>query len=329
MTPIAPHVTAFLRERLPMHQAASQHTCDTYAHALKLLFEHAGRRLKVAPSALALEQIDADSVLGFLDHLERDRGNGASSRNARLAAIKSFMRFVEHREPALLEQIHRIMAIPAKRTDQKLVGYLTPVELEAVLNVPSPSTRIGIRDRAMIHLCFAAGLRVTELVTLPVTAVTLHAVPAVRVLGKGRKERCLPLWKQVADNVRSWMKVRGEVTADQLFVNARGGPMTRAGFEYVLEKHVSDATASCPSLATKVVTPHVLRHTCAMTILQATGDLRKVSLWLGHADMKTTQVYLRADPTDKLDAVESITPPTLRRGRFRAPDKLIASLMGR
>lgn len=327
MTPIAPHVTAFLREHLTRHLAASRHTCDTYAYALRLLFEFASQQLKVAPSALAIEQLDANLVLGFLDHLERDRGNGASTRNARLAAIKSFMRFVEYRQPALLDQIRRLMAIPEKRTDQKLVGYLTMKELEAILNAPLLATRLGTRDRAMIHLCFAAGLRVTELVTLPLTAVTLHAESAVRVIGKGRKERCLPLWKCVVDDLRAWTQVRGEVAAAELFVNARGGPITRAGFEYVLGKHVSAAVADCPSLSTKTVSPHVLRHTCAMTILQATGDIRKVSLWLGHADMKTTQVYLRADPTEKLAAVDSITPPSLKRGRFRAPDQLIASLM--
>ncbi|HJW74246.1 MAG TPA: tyrosine-type recombinase/integrase, partial [Thermoleophilia bacterium] len=296
MTAIAPHVTAFLRERLPKQRAASQHTCDTYAYALKLLFEYAGGRLKLTPSSLAVEQLDATLILGFLDHLERDRGNSPSTRNARLAAIKSFMKFLEHRETALLDQVHRVMAIPAKRTDQKLVGYLTTTEVEAVLNVPSPETRIGLRDRAMIHLCYGAGLRVTELVTLPLAAVTLHAEPAVRVIGKGRRERCLPLWKQVVADVRAWVKVRGDVPASELFVNARGGPMTRAGFEYVLHQHVAAAAAGCPSLIAKSVTPHVLRHTCAMTILQATGDLRKVSLWLGHADMKTTQIYLRADP---------------------------------
>jgi site-specific recombinase XerD len=328
MTPIAPHVTAFLRDRLQKQQGASQHTCDTYAYALKLLFEYASDQLKVPPSALTFEQLNSSLVLNFLDHLEQERGNSPSTRNARLAAIKSFMRFVEHREPVLLEQIRRLMAIPIKRTDQKLVGYLTMTDVQALLNVPSPETRDGLRDRAMIHLCFAAGLRVTELVTLPVTAVTLHAESAVRVVGKGRKERCLPLWKQVADDVRAWIKVRGDVPATELFVNARGAPMTRAGFSYVLRKHVASAATKCPSLANKTVTPHVLRHTCAVTILQATGDLRKVSLWLGHADMKTTQVYLQADPTEKLDAIESIVPLALRQGRFRAPDKLIAMLMG-
>jgi len=221
------------------------------------------------------------------------------------------------------------MAIPVKRTDQKLVGYLAGDEVQALLNAPDPTTRLGIRDRAMIHLCFAAGLRVSELVGLPLTAATLHAEAAVRVIGKGRRERTLPLWKQAADDVRAWVRVRGDVPATTLFVNAQGRPMTRAGFEYVLRKHVSVATAGCSSLAGRAVTPHVLRHTCAMTILQATGDIRKVSLWLGHADLKTTQVYLRADPTEKLAAVESIIPPTLRRGRYKAPDKLIASLMAR
>jgi site-specific recombinase XerD len=322
-------VTAFLRERLPAHRAASEHTCNTYAYALKLLFEYASSRFKVAPSALSLEHIDAELVLGFLDHLERERGNGPSTRNARLAAIKSFLRFVEYREPALLDQIRRVMAIPAKRTDQKLVGYLTSDEVQALLEAPDPTTRLGIRDRAMIHLCFAAGLRVSELVQLPLSSVTLHTEPAVRVLGKGRKERTLPIWKPAADDVRAWVKVRGNVPATTIFVNARGGPMTRAGFEYVLRKHVTAAATKQPSLAAKKVAPHILRHTCAMTILQATGDIRKVALWLGHADMKTTQVYLRADPTEKLDAVESVLPPTLRRGRYRAPDKLIASLMAR
>jgi integrase/recombinase XerD len=326
MIPIAPHVTAFLRDRLPKEQAASPHTCDTYAFALKLLLEYASSRFRVAPSSLSIEQLDAPLVLDFLSHIEDQRGNGASTRNARLAAIKSFMRFLGYRVPALLEQVRCILAIPMKRTDQKLVGFLRMTEVESLLNAPSPGTWAGLRDRAMMHLCFAAGLRVSELVTLPLAAVTLHAEPMVRIVGKGRRERCLPLWKQVAQDLRAWVKRRGVVSASELFVNARGGPMTRAGFEYVLSKHVQTAASKCPSLGAKSVTPHVLRHTCAMTILQATGDVRKVSLWLGHADMKTTQVYLHADPTEKLEAIDSVIPPSLRRGRFRVPDKLIALL---
>lgn len=329
MTPLAPHVTAFLRQRLPRERAASPHTCDAYAYALKLLFQYASEQLQTSPSALSLEQLDAPFVLGFLDHLEGQRANTARTRNARLAAIKSFMHFVEYREPAVLEQVRRIQAIPAKRTDQKLVGYLSLAEIQAILNVPSPETRMGIRDRAMLHLCFAAGLRVSELVTLPLAAVSLHAEPSVRVLGKGRRERSLPLWKQAAADLRSWIKVRGEVPATELFVNGRGEPLTRAGFAYVLHKHARVAAASCSSLTSKRISPHVIRHSCAMTVMQATRDLRKVSLWLGHAGMNTTQVYVRADPTEKLEAIEAIIPPALRRGRFRAPDKLIASLTPR
>ncbi len=326
MTPIAPHVTAFLRDRLPKERAASQHTCDTYAFALKLLLEYASARFRVSPSSLSIEQLDAPLVLDFLNHLEEQRGNSPSTRNARLAAIRSFMQFLGYRVPALLEQVRSILAIPIKRTDQKLLGFLRMAEVEALLNAPSPETWAGLRDRAMIHLCFAAGLRVSELVALPLAAVTLHAEPSVRVLGKGRRERCLPLWKQVAQDLRAWLKHRGVVPASELFVNARGGPMTRAGFEYILSKYVQAATSKCPSLRGKSVTPHVLRHTCAMTILQATGDVRKVSLWLGHADLKTTQVYLRADPTERLETIECLIPPSLRKGRFRVPDKLIALL---
>lgn len=329
MSPVAPHITAFLRDCLPQQRAASEHTTDSYAYAFKLLFQYASGRLKVKPSNLCLEHLDAPLVLGFLNYLELERGNSPRSRNTRLAAIKSFMRFVEYREPRLLDQVRRVLAIPAKRTDERLVGYLSVDEMQAVLDAPSPTTRLGIRDRAMLHLCYAAGLRVAELVTLPLAAVSLHASPSVRVLGKGRKERQLPLWKQTAADVRAWIGVRGHVAAAELFVSAVGAPMTRAGFEYLLGKHVRSAAETCPSLKDRHVSPHVLRHTCAMTILQATRDLRKVSLWLGHADMKTTQVYLRADPSEKLAAVEAITPPSLRRGRFRAPDKLIASLTGR
>ena len=157
-------------------------------------------------------------------------------------------------------------------------------------------------------------------------ALDLQPSPSIRVQGKGRRERCLPLWKETAADLRAWLAVRGDALAPELFLNARGQAMTRSGFEYILHKHVRTATERCPSLKHKRVAPHVLRHTCALMILQATGDLRRVSLWLGHADMQTTEVYLRADPTEKLEAIEAILPPALKRGQFRAPDKLIALL---
>jgi site-specific recombinase XerD len=330
VTALAPHLSAFLRERLPEARGASIHTCDAYAYAFKLLLQFAAQRLRKTPSALDLEALDANVILAFLRHIEEKRGCSASTRNARLAAIRSFMRFVELRVPSLIEQSRQIRAIPTKRTDTKLVRHLSPAEMEAILRVPDTRTRGGRRDRAMIHLAFAAGLRVTELVTLPVTAFDMKThTPTVRVIGKGRKERSLPVWKSAADDVRAWLTVRGDVPAPELFVNARDQAMTRSGFEHILAKHVATARARCSTLELKSVSPHVLRHTCAMTILRATGDIRKVSLWLGHRDIKTTQMYLRADPEEKLAAMAKVDMPALQRGRFRAPDKLIASLIAR
>jgi len=329
MTPIAPHITAFLRDRLPLERGASAHTCDSYAYTFQLLFTFASQRLHLTPSALCLEQLDAALVMDFLAHLETERGNSPRTRNARLAAIKAFMKFVEYRVPSSLEQSRRILAIPTKKTDLPLVHHLSMAEMHAILDAPDMRTRQGLRDRAMIHLCFAAGLRVSELLTLPLTACTFHPTPTVQIQGKGRRERALPLWKQAADDLRAWLAVRGTLTVPEVFLSAHGRPMTRMGFTHMLHKYKERAATSCPSLTEKHVTPHVLRHTCAMVILQATGDLRKVSLWLGHADMQTTEVYLRADPTDKLEAIEAVLPPTLRRGRFTAPDKLIASLQGK
>ena len=326
MTPIAPHITAFLRERLPLQRGASAHTCESYAYTFQLLFEFASIRFKVTPSKLNLEQIDAPLVMDFLGHIESARGNSASTRNTRLAAIKSFMRFVEHRVPSVLEQSLRVLAIPSKKTDVPLINYLSISEIQAILNVPDIRTRSGIRDRAMLHLCFVAGLRVSELVGLPLSAVMLQPTPTIRVMGKGRKERCLPLWKQTAADLRSWLAVRGEVPTPELFINARGEPMTRKGFTYLLDKYAQLAMENCLSLKGKNISPHVLRHSCAMMLYQATGDLRKVSLWLGHAQMQTTEVYLRADPTEKIDAIDKVIPPTLKRGQFTVPDKLIAAL---
>jgi integrase/recombinase XerD len=326
MTAIAPHVTAFFHQRLTLERRVSANTCDSYAYAFKMLLGYASKRLKTVPSKLQLEQIDAPMVVSFLNHLEAGRSNGASSRNVRLAAIKSFMRFIEYRVPSALEQTQRIFAIPMKKTDSRLVRHLSTEEIQALLDAPQPVDWAGIRDRAMLHLCFAAGLRVSELVGLRLEDLSLHPHAAVVIRGKGRRERCLPLWKQTVAALRAWLAVRGAAPVPEIFVNARREPLTRSGFEYILEKHARTAGRRCPSLATKHISPHVLRHSCALTILKATGDLRKVSLWLGHANMQTTEIYTRADPSIKLEALEAVTPPSLRSGRFRASDKLIASL---
>ena len=251
--------------------------------------------------------------------------NAAVTRNVRLAAIKSFFRFLEYRQPAALEQIRRVLAIPFKKTDTRLVPYLLREELQAVLDAPDPATRDGIRDRAMLHVAVCAGLRVSELTGLKVDDIDLPSM-SIRVLGKGRRERTLPLWKRAAAALRAWLAIRGQVATPEVFVNARCEPLSRWGFAYLLRQHAATAARKQPGLARKRVSPHVLRHTCAMIVLQATGDIRKVSLWLGHATLTTTEVYTRGDPTEKLDAMEAIVPPHLRRGVFQPTDQLIELL---
>jgi site-specific recombinase XerD len=325
-TPIAPHITAFFQQRLPIERRASENTRDSYAYAFQLLLTFASKRVKVAPSQLAVEQIDAPLVLNFLNDLETTRHNGPSSRNIRLAAIKSFMHFLEYRVPSAIEQIRRILAIPAKKAESRLVRHLTAEEIQALLDAPDPTGRQGVRDRAMLHLCYAGGLRVSELINLRLDDLKFEPQANVLVHGKGRRQRCLPLWKTTTAALRAWLAVRGTMTVPELFVSARGESLTRSGFEYILRKHIRTARQHCKSLATKRVSPHVLRHTCALTVLQATKDLRKVSLWLGHAHLQTTEVYTRVDPSVKLEALESVLPPKLRSGRFKATDKLIASI---
>lgn len=326
MTPLAPLITAFLRDYMPRQRGYSPHSCETYAHSFRLLFAFAAKRTGTKPSQLYLEQLDAALILGFLEHIESERGNGPVTRNLRLSTIKAFMRYVEFQVPSSLAQVAQIRAIPTKRHDQRLIPHLTMEEVRAILNAPDLTTRSGLRDRAMMHLCFAAGLRVSELVGAMLGNLSLQRTPSLLVHGKGRRDRCLPLWKETAADLRAWLAVRGTVPAPELFVNAEGTAMTRAGFEYVLDKHARAAADRSPSLRGRSISPHQLRHSCAVIMLQATRDVRKVALWLGHADIRTTEIYLRVDASEKLEAVEAVIPPELRRGRFRAPDALIAFL---
>lgn len=325
MTAIAPHVSDFLRVRLPVERNTSAHTRATYSHAFMLLFEFAARRHKCSPSSIELEEIDAKLVMAFLDHLERERSNAISSRNARLAAIKSLFRYIEHRVPSAIDQIRRILAIPTKRSTSRLVGYLSRAEAQAIIDAPD-STMTGLRDRAMLHLAVATGVRVSELVGIHLDEVVLQPQPTLTVLGKGRRERRLPLWRETATALKRWLRVRPGGSSGHLFLNERGGGLTRSGFAYVLDKYVEVAARTVPSLRTKRVTPHVLRHTCAMLTLQATRDVRKVALWLGHAHLTTTEVYLRADPTEQLDALAKVAPFGLRPGCFKNADRLMAIL---
>jgi len=330
MTDLSPHLSAFLREYLPCERRASPQTCETYAYAYQLLVCYAAGRLKIRPSELTIEVLDAPLIVDFLNYLKQERGNSPRTRNARSAAIKAFFRFLEYRLASCLEQSRRIHAIPMKKTDEKLIRHLDQDEVKSLLDAPDLRTRSGIRDRAMLHLCVAAGLRVSELVGLCLDQLELQPHPTIRVIGKGRRERVLPLWKETTAAVRAWIEVRpSEASAPELFLSARNQAMSRSGFEYILSKHVKTASQQSESLAQKQISPHVLRHTCAMNTLKATHDVRKVSLWLGHADLKSTEIYLRSDPSERLAILMAGVPPGLRQGKFKAPDRLLDMLKGR
>ena len=326
MIPLAPHLSAFFRHHLPHERALSKHTCEAYAYTFQLLLRFAADRCDTSPSKLGLEELDSALVLAFLDHLETTRASTPATRNARLAPIKSFARFIEFRVPAAMEQVLRIRAIPFKKGNEALIDYLDRKELQALLDAPDPRTPRGTRDRALLYIAFAAGLRVSELIGLRLDDLQTHPSAAIHVRGKGRRERVLPLWKETAKALRAWLAVRGKPHTPELFLDARSGPLSRSGVEFILAKHVATAAQTCPSISTKRVSPHVLRHTCAMHTLQATRDVRKVALWLGHASIKSTEVYLRADPTAKLDALAAGVAPSLRHGCYRAPDKLLGML---
>lgn len=327
MTPLAPDLSAFLQNHLPHERGASPNTIASYAHAFTLLLRFAAARFKRQPSDLMIEDLDVGLVRAFLEHVENGRDNTARSRNARLSAIKAFFRFVEHRQPACLEQAMMIRALPVKRTDTRLIDYLTREEIRALLAAPDIRTRGGLRDRAMLHLAYAAGLRASELLAMRMEDFPDRSLSSIRVLGKGRRERILPLWKETQAALRAWLAVRPGGQGPELFLSRDGKRMSRDGFAYRLQLHVVKASKTVPSIAGKSVTPHVLRHSCAMHTLQATGDVRKVALWLGHASIQTTEMYLRADPTEKLALLDAHHAPLIKPGRFREPsDKLMAAL---
>ena len=327
MTSLAPYLTRYLRDHLPRERNASPHTVSAYAHAFALLVRFAADRLKRRPSDLTIEDLDTDLILAFLDHIEASRGNAARSRNARFAAIRSFFRYLEYTAPACLDQALRVRSLPTKRTDKALIDYLTLDEMQALLDAPNPRTLGGTRDRAMLHLTYAAGLRASELLSLRLTDFPDRSLATVHIVGKGRRERVLPLWRETQAVLRAWLAIRPDVPASEVFLNRDGKPMTRDGFAHRLALHVTTAAVKQPSILGKHVTPHVLRHSCAMHTLAATGDIRKVSLWLGHASLESTEAYLHADPAEKLAVLEAHGSPTVQKGKFRAPsDRLLAML---
>ena len=326
MSTLAPLLEAFFTERLLQQRNASAHTVAAYRDAFRLLLAYAQRELAKPPSQLDLRDLDASLVANFLAHLERERRNGIRTRNARLAAIHSFFRYLALREPAHAGLIQRVLAIPSKRAEKKIVTFLTRPEIEALVAAPDQTTEIGRRDHALLLLAIQTGLRVSEITQLRVEDVKLGAGAHVRCRGKGRKERCTALTKQTAAALRAWLKERDGLLAEPLFASRRGGALSRDAIERLVEKYVGLASIGCPSLASKHVSPHTLRHTSAMQLLQAGVDRSVIALWLGHESIETTEIYLHADLSMKERAIARTAPIGVRRKRYKPGDQLLAFL---
>lgn len=326
MTILAPVLEAFFTDRLMTQRQASPNTIRAYRDTFTLLlgytFQHTGKH----PAKLDFSDLDAPLIGTFLQHLETDRGNSVTTRNARLAAIHSLFRYAALRAPEHAALIARVLAIPSKRHHHPLVCFLTREEIEALLAAPDQTHWTSRRDYALLLVLTQTGLRVSELTGLTIQDVHLSAGAHVYCRGKGRKDRCTPLTSQTVSVLRSWLAERDGHGTDPLFPTRRGGPLSRDAVERLLAKHTTTAVKHCPSLQAKTVSPHVLRHSAAMALLHAGVDITVIALWLGHESPTSTRVYLHADMTLKERALARTTPPDTPPGRYNAPDTLLAFL---
>jgi len=317
----------FFTQRLMAQRQASTHTVASYRDTFRLLVLFAEKRWHQPPSRLALTDLDPGLIGAFLYQLEKDRGNTARSRNLRLTAIRSFFRYAAYEEPAHSGLIQRVLAIPGKRQDKKLVGFLVRSEIDALLAGPDQSSWAGRRDHAFLLVAVQTGLRLSEMTGLCWSHVELGTGSHVRCVGKGRKERCTPLTKQAVTVLKAWREEPRRGAGQIVFPNAKGGRLSPDGVQYLLAKHVVDAQQRCPSLPQKRVTPHVLRHTAAMELLQAGVDRSVIALWLGHESVETTQMYLDADLALKERALAKTASANGKSvGRYQPDDKLLAFL---
>ncbi|MDR1999814.1 MAG: site-specific integrase [Frankiaceae bacterium] len=319
-------VQDFFLRRLITQRAASARTVESYRDAFELLLRYAQQRTTRPASALQLADLDAPLILDFLDHLETVRGNSARTRNARLAAIHSFMRYAAVRDPASLPVTARVLAIPAKRFDRPVLGYLTREQITAILAAPGRDTRAARRDTALLATAYNTGARVSELTALKVRDVQLERQAAVLLHGKGRKQRVIPLWKTTANELQTWLAETGSTPDAAAFPNQAGQPMTRSGVRDRLDRAVTTATTQCPSLQGINVTPHTIRHTTAMHLLQSGTDLAVIALWLGHESPATTHLYLEADLATKEAALQRLASPGTTPTRFQPTDQLLTFL---
>jgi integrase/recombinase XerD len=319
----------FFAQRLLRQRQSSPQTVASYRDAFRLLLRYAQAMTGKAPVALQLEDLDAPLILGFLDSLESERKNSVRSRNARLAAIRSFFSYASLRDPASLAIAHRVLAIPMKRFDRGLLGFLSREEIDALLAAPNLSTWVGQRDHAMLATFYNSGARVSEIISLRVSDITLERSGSVHLHGKGRKERAVPLWPSTTAILRRWLRHHGNPQPDApVFPNRAGTPLSRAGVEDRLAAAVQLASVSCPSLNTHRISPHTLRHSTAMHLLQSGVDITVIALWLGHESPTTTHQYIEADLAMKERALKKIQPTASRTIRFKPSDQLLAFLDG-
>ncbi|TAK36000.1 MAG: integrase [Chloroflexota bacterium] len=326
MSDLAPLLQGFFTDKLMRHRQASAHTIAAYRDTFKLLLTFAEQRLGRHPVQLRVADLDAPTIGAFLQHLEVTRGNSVTTRNARLAAIRSFFRYAVNRAPDAAAVIQRVLAIPPKRFDRAVVTFLTKAETDAVVAAPDRTTWAGRRDHALLLTAIHTGLRVSELTGLRLQDVHLDTGPHLRCRGKGRKDRCTPLTAVTVKVLRKWLRERGGDGGDPLFPTRRGTPLSRDAVEQLVAKHAKTAAESCPSLTGKHVTPHTLRHSTAMALLHAGVDVSVIALWLGHESTETTQIYLHADLSIKERALARTALPGSPPGRYTAPDSLLAFL---
>ncbi len=324
--PLSTLLQAFFTDRLMKQRQVSPHTIASYRDTFRLLLGFAHKQLKKTPSKLSFDDLNASFIGAFLDHIQNERHNGTRTRNLRLTAIRSFFHYAAFQEPSRSAHIQRVLAIPNKRQDRPLIDFLTHPEIQVLFSAPDKTTWTGRRDRALLVFAIQTGLRLSELIGIRRRDIVLTTGAHVRCYGKGRKERCTPLTKQTVAVTKTWLEERGGTDDDVVFPNARGTQLSPDGVQYILAKHVATARKTCSSLRDKRVSPHVLRHTAAMELLQAGADHSVIALWLGHESSETTMIYLHADMALKEKLLAKTKPLNVKAGCYRPGDKLLQFL---
>ena len=325
-TALAPLLQQFFVERLQKQRQASPCTISAYRDTFRLFLTFVEAKLRKRPAELAIEDLSAQLILDFLEHLERRRKNSIRTRNARFAAIRSFIQYVGFKEPTSLALTHGVLGIPRKRFDRLQIGFLSREHIEAIIAAPDASTWTGRRDRVLLTTLYNTGARVSELIGVQVEDVNLSRSPSVRLHGKGRKERSVPLWGSTACQIRQWLQQQPHTATSPLFPSRTGSRLSRGNVTERMQLAAEAAASEHPELRKRKVTPHIFRHSLAMHLLQKGVDINVIALWLGHESPTTTHMYVEADLAMKKRLLKSLHPPNVKTLRFRPPDRLIQFL---